>query len=111
MPQPKLADYLARRGIKTSPKKKQSQEQARPKQAKLGQMAGVLRLPQMSGHAREAELHRLLKELDKGSSEQALIQALKQLACYEITVDQVRGTCGHNAHDDTARAQQGGSQE
>lgn len=94
MPQPKLAAFLARYGV-VSPskaKKKSPAAQKRPnsKQARLGDMAGVVKLPKMSGHATEAELHRLLQELtDSSSSDEAIVNALKQLACYFVTVDQV----------------------
>lgn len=92
MPQAKLTTFLAKHGVK-SPQKTSSSvgsSQPRPKQARLENMAGIVKLPKMSGHATEAELHRLLSELDSSRNDEALIQTLKQLACYEVTVDQVR---------------------
>lgn len=87
MPQAKLTAFLSKQ---TSPKqKKASSQSGRPRQARLGDMPGVVRLPKMSGHATEAELQRLLSQLDQSSSDDALVQTLKQLACYEVTVDQV----------------------
>jgi len=90
MPQPKLKAFLARHGVQ-SPKKSQEQpkQRTRPKQARIDDLPGVVRLPKMSGHATEAELHRILAEMDVSSSDEVLIQAMKQLACYELTVDQV----------------------
>lgn len=60
-------------------------------QMRLQDMGGVLKLPRMSGHATVEELWRLhsLLESDSGSSEEQLVHALKQLACYECTVEQV----------------------
>lgn len=90
MPQPKLKAFLARHGVQ-SPKKSQEQpkQRTRPKQARIDDLPGVVRLPKMAGHATEAELHRILAELDVSSSDEVLVQAMKQLACYEVTVDQV----------------------
>lgn len=87
MPQAKLTSFLSKQGVK-SPKKAASHA-SRPKQTRLENLPGVLVLPKMSGHATEAELHRLLSEMDVSRSDEAIIHALRQLACYEVTVDQV----------------------
>jgi hypothetical protein len=92
MPQAKLTSFLSKQGVKSS--KKAASHSSRPKQqqARLENLPGVLVLPKMSGHATEAELHRILSEMDAGRSDEAIIHALRQLACYEVTVDQVSST-------------------
>jgi hypothetical protein len=87
MPQAKLTSFLAKEGVNSS--KKAPSRSSRPKQARLESLPGVLVLPKMSGHATKAELHRLLSEMDASRSDEAIIHALRQLACYEVTVDQV----------------------
>lgn len=85
--QAKLTAFLA----KQDDKRPQKQEhRPRPKQTRLENLAGVVKLPKMSGHANEAELHRLLESLDASKSDVDIIQTMKQAACYEFTVDQVR---------------------
>lgn len=89
MPQAKLTAFMAKATSPQKAKQLAAATKQRPKQQKLESLRGVLRLPKMSGHATEAELQRLLSELDASSSDAALISALRQLACYEVTVDQV----------------------
>jgi hypothetical protein len=84
--QAKLTAFLA----KKDEQRPQKQEyRPRPKQTRLENLAGVVKLPKMSGHANKAELHRLLDSLDTSKSDVDIIQAMKQAACYEFTVDQV----------------------
>lgn len=91
--QAKLETFLKKQGVKVSPEKKQprsSSPSKQQKQARLQQCAGVLVLPTMGGGgARTEELQRLLSELDASRSDEVITQALRQLGCYEVTVEQV----------------------
>lgn len=92
--QAKLETFLKKQGVKVSPEKKQPRSSSSPakqqKQARLQQCAGVLVLPTMGGGgARTEELQRLLLELDASRSDEVITQALRQLGCYEVTVEQV----------------------
>lgn len=94
--QAKLTAFLAKPQDGSSPKKnKQRSTPPRPRQARLDSLPGVVKLPKMSGHANDAELHRLLDSMDPSSSAEDIIQAMKQAACYEFSVDQVRLACEH----------------
>lgn len=92
--QAKLETFLKKQGVKVSPERKQPRSSSSPskqqKQAKLQQCAGVLVLPTMGGGGvRTEELQRLLSELDASRSDEVITQALRQLGCYEVSVEQV----------------------
>jgi hypothetical protein len=91
--QAKLETFLKKQGVKVSPDRKKPHSSSlskQQKQARLQQCAGVLVLPTMGGGgARDEELQRLLSELDASRSDEVITQALRQLGCYEVTVEQV----------------------
>lgn len=88
MPQQKKISVFLAADRPSSTNAGQARPTSRPKQARMDALQGVVHLSKMSGYAPEEELQRLLALLDD-SSKDVLLDTMKQLACFELSVDQV----------------------